>query len=208
MSKKNIIILVIAVALAVLGVFFINTRDSKNVVEAPSVEKPEDIIEPVEPAEEPAEEPEMPTEQADASGIVAGKPAPDFTLINMNGEEVKLSDYQGKLVYLNFWATWCGYCDQEMPDLQALNVENDDLVVLAVNVREDKDTVQPYLDKGGYDFPVLLDEEGEIATKYLVAGMPTTYFINSEGILLDRYPGMMEKDQMEEILGKMRELEN
>ena len=204
MSKKNIIILVIAVALAVLGVFFINTRDSKNVVEAPSVEKPEDIIEPVEPSEDP----EIPTEQADASGIVAGKPAPDFTLINMNGEEVKLSDYQGKLVYLNLWATWCGYCDQEMPDLQALNAENDDLVVLAENVREDKDTVQPYLDKGGYDFPVLLDEEGEIATKYLVAGMPTTYFINSEGILLDRYPGMMEKDQMEEILGKMRELEN
>ena len=208
MSKKNIIILVIVVALAALGVFFLsNMSDNKNIVEAPAVDEPVETGDAVDPVE-PSEDSDLPPEQADASEIVAGKPAPDFTLINMSGEEVKLSDYRGKLIYLNFWATWCGYCDQEMPDLQALNIENDDMVVLAVNVREDKELVQSYLDEGGYDFPVLLDEEGEIATKYLVAGMPTTYFINSEGILLDRYPGMMEKEQMEEILGKMRELEN
>lgn len=205
MSKKNIIILVIVVALAALGGFFLsNMSANKNVVEAPAADEPGEVEKPVEPLEDR----DLPSEQVDASEIVVGKPAPDFTLNNMNGEEVKLSDYQGKLVYLNFWATWCGYCDQEMPDLQALNTENDDLVVLAVNVREDKELVQSYLDEGGYDFPVLLDEEGEITAKYLVAGMPTTYFINSEGILLDRYPGMMEKEQMEEILGKMRELEN
>ncbi len=204
MSKKNIIILA-AVALVVLGGFFLsNMSANKNVVEAPAADEPGEVEKPVEPLEDR----DLPSEQVDASEIVVGKPAPDFTLNNMNGEEVKLSDYQGKLVYLNFWATWCGYCDQEMPDLQALNTENDDLVVLAVNVREDKELVQSYLDKGGYDFPVLLDEEGEITAKYLVAGMPTTYFINSEGILLDRYPGMMEREQMEEILGKMRELEN
>ncbi len=204
MSKKNIIILA-AVALVVLGGFFLsNMSANKNVVEAPAADEPGEVEKPVEPLEDR----DLPSEQVDASEIVVGKPAPDFTLNNMNGEEVKLSDYQGKLVYLNFLATWCGYCDQEMPDLQALNTENDDLVVLAVNVREDKELVQSYLDKGGYDFPVLLDEEGEITAKYLVAGMPTTYFINSEGILLDRYPGMMEREQMEEILGKMRELEN
>lgn len=112
------------------------------------------------------------------------------------------------MVYLNFWATWCVYCDEEMPDLQALSEENEDLVVLAVNVREDKDLVESYLEEGGYTFPVLLDETGDISAKYLVSGMPTTYFINTKGILLDRIPGMMEKDQMEEILGKMRELEN
>ena len=203
MNKKNILILAIAVLVVVgLSVFFIsNMPGNKNVAQAPGV----DNVEPTQPGEK---NPNLPPGHVDVSGIVAGELAPDFTLTNMKGEEVKLSDYRGKLVYLNFWATWCGYCDEEMPDLQALNEENEDLIVVAVNVREGKDQVASYLEKGGYDFPVLLDEEGDIAAQYLVSGMPTTYFINSEGILLDRIPGMMEKDQMEEILGKMRELEN
>ena len=206
MNKKNIVILVVAVVV-VLGLsafFFSNMPGNKNVAEAPAVG------ESVKPGEtgEPVDNPDLPPGHPDVSAIIGGEAAPDFTLLNMQGEEVKLSDYRGKLVYLNFWATWCGYCDQEMPDLQVLNAENEDLVVLAVNVRENIDIVQPYLEKGGYDFPVLLDEVGEISATYLVSGMPTTYFINSEGILLDRIPGMMDKDQMEEILGKMRELEN
>ena len=203
MNKKNIIILAIAVLVVVgLSVFFIsNMPGNKNVANTPAVGNPGET-------NNTGEKPNLPPGHVDVSAIVAGEAAPDFTLTNMEGKEVNLSDYKGKLVYLNFWATWCGYCDEEMPDLQALNAENDDLVVLAVNVREDKDTVGAYLEKGSYDFPVLLDLEGEIAGTYLVSGMPTTYFINSEGILLDRYPGMMDKDQMEEILGKMRELEN
>ena len=203
MNKKNIIILAIAVLVVVgLSVFFIsNMPGNNNVAGSPAAGNPGET-------NTTGEKPNLPPGHVDVSAIVAGELAPDFTLTNMEGKEVKLSDYKGKLVYLNFWATWCGYCDEEMPDLQALNAENDDLVVLAVNVREDKDTVQAYLEKGGYDFPVLLDLEGEIAGTYLVSGMPTTYFINSKGVLLDRYPGMMDKDQMEEILGKMRDFEN
>lgn len=204
MEKKNIFILVIAVVVvAALAVFFVsNIPGNNHVAEAPAVNNSGETDQTGE------DEPNLPPGHVDVSGIVAGELAPDFTLTNMDGEEVSLSDYRGKLVYLNFWATWCVYCDEEMPDLQALNKENDDLVVVAVNVREDKDLVQSYLEEGGYDFPVLLDQEGEIAGTYLVSGMPTTYFINSEGVLLDRIPGMMDKDQMEEILGKMRELEN
>jgi thiol-disulfide isomerase/thioredoxin len=202
MNKKNILILVIAVSVVVgLSVFFFsNMPGNKNVVEAPAAGEPGSM--------EPEKNPEMPPGHPDVSAIIAGEEAPDFALPNMDGEEVKLSDFRGKIVYLNFWATWCGYCDQEMPDLQELSAENEDLVVLTVNVRENADTVKAYIEKGGYDFPVLLDIEGEVATRYLITGMPTTYFINAEGILLDRIPGMMDKEQMEEVLGKMRELEN
>lgn len=204
MNKKNIIILVIAVVVVVgLSVFFISNMP-KTIT--PGQETSGNTTN--EASEKGTDKPNLPPGHVDVSGIVAGELAPDFMLKNIAGEEKKLSDYRGKLVYLNFWATWCVYCDEEMPDLQALSEENEDLVVLAVNVREDKDLVESYLEEGGYTFPVLLDETGDISAKYLVSGMPTTYFINTKGILLDRIPGMMEKDQMEEILGKMRELEN
>lgn len=213
MSKKNIIILVALVVVVGLGMFFFSTRDK---VKAPSVENPEDAVEPVEPVEPDKEE--VSQSHPVLTEIIVGELAPDFTLNNLEGEEVNLSDYRGKLVFLNFWATWCPPCAKEMPDLQAINKDNDDLVVLGVNVREDKNTVESYLDKGGYDFPVLLDEKSEIAATYLVNAFPSTFFINSQGellsllydedILVDLYRGSIEKEQMEEILGKMRELEN
>ncbi len=137
--------------------------------------------------------------------VASGKMAPNFTLKNLKGEEVSLEDYRGKIVLLNFWATWCKYCDMEMPDLQKLDDENDDLVVLAVNVQEDKEVVEEYIEKGKYEFEVLLDEGGEIATMYLVNGFPNSYFIDEEGILLGRVPGAMTYDQMVQVLEGIRE---
>lgn len=116
--------------------------------------------------------------------IAKGELAPDFTLVNLDGKEVSLSDYKGKTVLVNFWATWCGFCDMEMPDLNKLDKENDDLVVLAVNVMEEKDIVQEYIDEGGYEFEVVLDSDGAITRNYLVSGFPTSYFIDKEGVLL------------------------
>ena len=120
---------------------------------------------------------------------------------------MSLSEYKGKKVLLNFWATWCGFCDLEMPDLQKINDENDDLVVLAVNVREEEDIVKSYIEEGGYDFPVVFDEDGDVAPMYLISGMPTTYFIDAEGIIVDFYPGMLTMEQMEDKLKQMRYLE-
>ena len=130
---------------------------------------------------------------------------PNFTLTNLEGKEVSLSDYEGKIVLVNFWATWCGFCDMEMPDLQTLDNENEDLVVLAVNVLEDKATVEKYIQEGGYDFEVVLDEDGKIAQDYLVSGFPASYFVNKEGIFLGRVPGMLTYEQMNEILEGIRE---
>lgn len=204
MNKKNIIILVVAVALVLaLGVFFIsNMLGSSNLAKDPAPSNPGET------SDAGSKSPNLPPGHVDISSITFGELAPDFTLKNLAGEEVKLSDYRGKIVFLNFWATWCMYCDEEMPDLQALNDENDDMVVLAVNVSEDPDKVRSYIEKGGYDFPILLDEEGEIALKYLVGPLPITYFINTKGILVSKYPSMLEKDQMEEALGNMRILED
>ncbi|NLK44966.1 MAG: TlpA family protein disulfide reductase, partial [Tissierellia bacterium] len=83
--------------------------------------------------------------------------------------------------------------------------ENDDLVVLAVNVQEDKEVVEEYIEKGKYEFEVLLDEEGEIAKIYLVNGLPNSYFIDEDGILLGRVPGAMTYDQMVQVLEGIRE---
>lgn len=130
--------------------------------------------------------------------------APDFILKNLAGEEVSLSDFQGKYVLLNFWATWCVYCDMEMPSLNKLYKENDDLVVLAVDVMEDKKTVEKYIEKGKYEFPVVLDEEGEVSREYYVGAFPTSYFVDKEGYLIYRAAAMLEYEQMVEIMEDLR----
>ncbi len=161
---------------------------------------------PVEESVEPVEDPVSQTNEETGSEVefASGKPAPDFTLKNLAGEDVSLSDYRGKIVLVNFWATWCGYCDMEMPDMQRLDDENDDLVVLAVDVMEDVETVENYIKEGGYNFDVVLDEDGSISKTYLVSGFPTSYFIDPEGVLLGGVPGMMTYDQMNQILTDIR----
>ena len=173
---------------------------------ATPVVESEDPANPVVEAELPDdEEVAPPSEQASSEAeFASGKPAPDFTLKNLEGEDVSLSDYRGKIVLVNFWATWCGYCDMEMPDIQRLDDENEDLVVLAVDVMEDKETVEDYINEGGYNFEVVLDEDGRIQQTYLVSGFPTSYFVDPEGILLGGVPGMMTYDQMNQILADIR----
>lgn len=141
---------------------------------------------------------------ADEPTIELGKELPDFTLKNLKGEDVSLRDYKDKIVLVNFWATWCGFCDAEMPDLQKLHEENDDLVVLGVNVLEEKDVVEKYVKKGGYDFEVVLDDEGKVSQDYYVSGLPASYFTDKDGMFLGRVPGMLTYEQMNEILDNIR----
>lgn len=174
-----------------------------DVVEKEEDEKKPMVIDPIEEDDEDIID-DVELEAEDDGDIAIGKLAPDFTLKNLDGEEVSLSDYRGKIVFLNFWATWCPFCDKEMPDLNKLDAENDDLVILAVDVMEDKETVEDYINEGGYDFEVVLDEDGSISQTYLVSGFPTSYFIDPEGILLGGVPGMMTYDQMNQILNDIR----
>lgn len=195
--KLKLLAVLMAVIVLLVGCSSSKVEESKQpeVIENDEqVSKEQTIVE--EPVDEQVEEV--------SSELAKDKPAPDFTLMNLSGEEVSLSDYRGKIVLINFWATWCGFCDMEMPDLQRLDEENDDLVVLAVDVMEDKETVQQYIDEGGYSFEVVLDEKGDISKTYLVSGFPTSYFVDPDGILLGGVPGMMTYDQMNEILDSIR----
>lgn len=169
--------------------------------------KQDTIIEPQEEvSDEDTSEGLNPIINDDTVDIAIGLEAPDFTLTNLNGDEVSLSDYRGNIVMLNFWATWCHWCDVEMPDLNNLDKENEDVIVLAVNVMEDEKTVNKYLEDGGYEFEVVFDNEGQIAKIYLVNGLPNSYFIDKDGILQYVYPSMMTAEHMSEIVNAIRDL--
>lgn len=126
----------------------------------------------------------------------------DFKLKDLNDKEVSLKEFKGKKVMINFWATWCGYCVQEMPYIQ--NVHNEtkdkDIVILAVNVGENKDKVKKFIEKKGYDFPVVLDESQDVAQNYGVQGFPTTLFIDEEGYVYSGIQGPMTDDIMRKKL--------
>lgn len=112
--------------------------------------------------------------------------APDFTTQNLSGEEVSLSDYAGKVIFLNFWATWCGPCKAEMPTMNDLyaDLKNEDFVVLAVNQQEDPELVQDFIDGTDFTFPIILDNDGIINVQYGIRGIPTTFIIGTDGNVL------------------------
>ncbi len=143
---------------------------------------------------------ESPYEEEEIEYIMA----PDFTLENLSGEEVSLSDHKGKIVFVNFWASWCFYCEMEMPDLQLISQENEDLVILAVNEMEERSLIEDYLSESQYNFPILLDEKGKLLDLYPISGYPTTFFIDGEGHILGQRTGALDYDEMNQILDLIR----
>ncbi|MFA6170637.1 MAG: TlpA disulfide reductase family protein [Candidatus Margulisiibacteriota bacterium] len=116
----------------------------------------------------------------------------DFTLPDLAGKPIKLSDYRGKVIMLNFWATWCPPCRSEMPIMQKLHEKMADkpFVIVAVNLeRGAGDAVCKFVAKEGYTFKVLLDNEGEVAGRYSIYSIPTTYVINKKGKVVDKLIG-------------------
>jgi cytochrome c biogenesis protein CcmG/thiol:disulfide interchange protein DsbE len=113
--------------------------------------------------------------------------APDFTLDRSDGETVTLSDLQGQAVILNFWATWCAPCRAEMPALERVYQARRDngLVILGVNQMEPKERVERFLAEVEVTFPIALDLDAEVGRIYRVHAMPTTYFIDRQGVIRD-----------------------
>jgi peroxiredoxin len=111
--------------------------------------------------------------------------AQNFALKNLNGNVVHLEDYRGKVIFLNFWTTWCPACLVEMPSMEKLYREfkNKDFVILAVDMQEDSETVRKFKERFKLSFPILLDEDGFVATYYGVRGIPATYFIDRAGYI-------------------------
>lgn len=137
-----------------------------------------------------------------AIGLEKGDQAPDFELKTLDGQTASLSDYQGKKVLVNFWATWCKPCRTEMPDLDAIRSEYDQVEVLAVNLtttEKSVDHVAAFADELKLSFPILLDQKG-IQARYQVLSYPTTYILDEKGRIVSVKHQMLTKKEIEQEL--------
>lgn len=124
-----------------------------------------------------------------------------FQLEDLEGSQVSLADFQGRTVILNFWATWCGPCKEEMPLLQSYaDRYAKDLVVVGVDYDEPRETVQAYVDDLGLTFPILLDPGGKIGNQYRVRGFPSTFLLDAEGIIRYQHIGPLTEAQLQAYL--------
>lgn len=128
-------------------------------------------------------------------------PAPDFTVYDEAGNEVHLSDYRGKPVVVNFWASWCGPCRMEMPEFQEKHLElGGEVQFLMINMtggRETVETARDFIAGQGYTFPVLYDTEGDAAVTYGAYALPTTYFIDAAGYAIAQARGAINSETLQ-----------
>jgi peroxiredoxin len=140
-------------------------------------------------------------------GLKIGAKAPNFSLKTLDGKQVELSDYEGKKVMLNFWATWCPPCKKEMPDMEKYTQQaGDDVVVLAVNIDPEND-VQSFVDDNGITFTIPLDSQSAknpVNERYKILSIPTTYFIDKEGIIRNKVISAMTLKDMERNINSMQ----
>ena len=144
-----------------------------------------------------------------SSGLSEGiDTAPDFTLVNLEGQKVTLSSYKGKVVVLNFWGTWCEPCKSEMPSLNAFYLEyrGKGLVVLAVSIDQSEEAVKSFIAQTGYSFPVLLDNQREVYfDTYGLFGLPISVIIGRNGTIFQKVIGEAAWDSPQ-MADKMRKL--
>jgi thiol-disulfide isomerase/thioredoxin len=128
-------------------------------------------------------------------------PAPDFTLNTPGGARISLSSLKGKVVFLNFWATWCGPCRQEMPSMEVVyrQLKDRGFEVLAVDVRERPQDVQNFLKEFNLTFPSVLDTTGRTSRVYNITAFPTTFILDREGNIILRLVGSIDWDTPEMI---------
>jgi len=138
-----------------------------------------------------------------------GHPAPEFSLLTLDGDEIRLSELRGKPVIINFWASWCGPCRLEMPDLQATHLEQGDgLTVLGVNLTErdsNLDEVAGFIEELGVTFPIVLDTEGEVADLYRVRGQPASIFVDADGVVSTVFYGIVNEQFIQDRISELVE---
>ncbi len=146
----------------------------------------------------------MPTSTPRPIGPGVGQQAPLFSLPTLDGQEVALEAYRGRPVLLHFWASWCPPCREEWPVWQtfASGLAAEGVVILAVNVEESPEVVRQFLGEDRPSFPILLDNDGRVNTRYRVRALPVTFFIDAEGIVRQVVPGGMSLEALERLVGR------
>lgn len=132
-----------------------------------------------------------------------GAPAPNFWLRTEDEGRLSLQDLQNRPILLNFWATWCGPCRLEMPEIIQAAAAHPDLVVLAINVQEELTQIQPFAEDFQMTIPVVRDNQGDLRRLYDVRGMPTSIFIDKAGKIATVWSGVLTKERLEELLTKL-----
>lgn len=133
-----------------------------------------------------------------------GNTAPDFELANLTGQTIRLNNLRGRPVLINFWATWCGYCLQELPTIEKYYERySSNLVVLAVEVGDSMDDVRSVVAKYGFKFPVLRDPDSHVFNRYRLDSFPVTFILNAKGVVMVRHLGFMTEDNLVNYLSEV-----
>ncbi len=147
-----------------------------------------------------------PRETTNAYGAPAlaqkGGTVTDFTIGSLNNGQISLADYEGDVIIMNFWATWCPPCRAEMPAIDRFYeaYKDEGLVVLAINEEESEETVRPFIQANNFSFPVLLDTEGRVAQQYSTRSFPTTFIIDRQGVIQHVQTGEISEAELERIV--------
>ncbi len=137
-------------------------------------------------------------------GLQEGQFAPNFHLVLEDGRHLSLQSLRGQPVLLNFWATWCGPCRLEMPEIVSVATANAELVVLAINVQETIDQIQPFAEEFQMTLLVVRDTDGALRNRYEVRGMPTSVFIDREGKISTIWTGILTGKVLEDLLSEVK----
>lgn len=147
-----------------------------------------------------------------SEGLSPGDIPPDFELKTLEGQTIRLSDYQGKKVILNFWATWCPPCKAEMPHLEnyyKTKAKKQNVEIIAVNLTNAErgsnklETVKSFADEYGLTFPIPMDETGEVGNTYQTITIPTSYIIDSKGTIHEKIIGPMDEEMIKKLVNEM-----
>ncbi|OMF80902.1 peroxiredoxin family protein [Paenibacillus glucanolyticus] len=184
--KKNWITIIVLLGLITYGAYDYFSKSSANQAEVMKTEDTDMVI-----------------------GIEKGQAAPDFVLQNLQGEEVRLSDFQGKTVMVNFWATWCPPCRIEMPHMQKFfeDYNSKDVVIIGVNMTPSEktlDSVKSFVDEQQLTFPIVLDMDGSVTQTYQIIAYPSTVLIDSRGVIQEKFRGAINYEMMKEAVARVR----